>query len=331
MKGVTSTHFQYSDPTLVSRSGKLRELADLMVHAVPDTAHTRSDEHSSCRVKSAKLSYGSPQMLDDSQWHSPTPFRASGLASQLIVQPDLSPKRKDPHSTQEHVATGTPLQGLRNAQSQVDSTSPREYDTGTRAELLELYITEKKQSYLHYLQQRTDISRQRERDARDYVEEQIVEIELADSGRSTLSTEACAVQRHGDASYIEEACEVPETYAIAPLELEASTLLELLPPLRRSNEETPDTAEIGSKQCPRIPRYYPYLAPKLPEDIQELRGTRDGSDDTRDGCRDERTQSHNIQTRHARVVAFHNAGYGMGYVDFEACSDWICLPKRSKA
>lgn len=297
-----------------------------------DAAYNPSNEYSGSRVKSTKLSYGSPQVTEDSQWHSPTPFCAFGRASPLTVNRH-SLGKKEPGAPHDHVATGPPLQGVNSFQSEVDSTSAQTLHTGTRAELLELYITEKKQSYMHYLQQRADLLRQREKDARDCIEEQSVEIELADSGRITLPMEACAVHRHIDASFPKEVCEDSKASAIAPLELEASTLLKLLPPLRRSVQEASDP-EISSKQCARIPRYYPYLAPKLPELILEdgnMDVTAEDLSDSSQSQGKESHNSHNIRTRQARVVAFHNAGYGMGYVDFEACSDWICLPKRSKA
>lgn len=193
----------------------------------------------------------------------------------------------------------------------------------------------KKQTYILSLQQETELSLRREREAQELVEEQVVDSVLADSARITPLMYDCneyPEHQQDQADQPKQALESgTRSTGFAPLVLEASTLLELLPPLCLPVAKfTSKTGNTDSCQGSiRIPPYYPYLTKKTLQTCQQGKTQNTARSLCNWSDRDRDRES--SQASRTGVIAFHSSGYGAGWADFRACNDWVCLPKRGRS
>jgi hypothetical protein len=273
------------------------------------------------------------------------PHKSVALTAQpLKSEPSSTPS---PHSRTNAFDRHSATPGQQAPQS-LDNVRIRSEDNVfslcERTRQLEDYILSKKRNHLSLLQHQAALWHQEMKEAEERREEELVEVELRDSGRSQSgmgqrgTSECPSVQRNGN-------CEgslqtIPK--AASRLQLEAATLLQLLPPLRRSSQLHPRNgkgreeglyAKHGS-----IPASYPYLTP--PTSAPETEGAtltpRGLVIDQQDQFFAENHPLPQIlsprrQSLHTRrMIAFHTAGYGVGWLDFEACDDWVIVQKRRR-
>lgn len=204
-----------------------------------------------------------------------------------------------------------------------------------RSDLLADYIKGKKQAYTLLLQQEAELSLRRQREAQELVEEQVVDSVLGDSARIDPSTYDCNEDPEHQQDQADQPKQALESgtrlIGIAPLVLDANTLLELLPPL--CLPVTKFTSRTGNtdfcQDSTGIPPYYPYLTTRTLQPDQQWK-TQNSADDFFDSS-DENRDRGSSQASWTGVVAFHSSGYGAGWADFRACNDWVCLPKRSRS
>jgi hypothetical protein len=219
----------------------------------------------------------------------------------------------------------------------------------SRAQALEDYILDKKRKHRTILDHQAALWHQRMKEAEERREEQLVEVELVDSGRNKGflgEREDANMPRatsHGNKT---DGGDVPLIQPKAPrLELEASTLLHLLPPLVQSSPCSAYHTGKGKGRDPdieptqrSIPLYYPYLTP-----IASELGMDSGSpapytlpfDHADATTSSNRPLSVNLfvepkKPQSKRVIAFHTGGYGLGWMDFEASADWVVVQKKSR-
>ncbi|KAJ9112317.1 hypothetical protein QFC19_000736 [Naganishia cerealis] len=219
------------------------------------------------------------------------------------------------------------------------------YDQSISQPSLESYIYIKKQDYISRMQADLDVWTKQKIEKADLVDEERIETAL-DECRDNMSElvefrngdrqKNVSADRYTNATFTDP--------AIIPLELEANTLLKLLPPLKRSHlqhSETNISANLPRSQYSNpisyIP-YYPYLTPVSSDDSSKTARPPGSSDKT--SLSNVQAQGHTDgippQTLHKgspqkQVIAFHSAGYGLGWMDFEACGNWVCVAKKKRS
>ncbi|KAJ9120670.1 hypothetical protein QFC22_002601 [Naganishia vaughanmartiniae] len=216
---------------------------------------------------------------------------------------------------------------------------------------LEIYIHAKKQSHIEHIQEDLATWNRQRIDARDRAEEGRIDMELDEDGGymtdamkpNTDEEDIKLADNHASAT-----AAAPES-ATEPLALEASILLELLPPLKLSRRpdsegeftDTPHRSSHAHDLTSNIP-YYPYLTLVASDDNSTPAPLVPSSGPVPPFSVFPGSFRHGPypQTRHEilpepisqkRVIAFHNAGYGVGWMDFEACADWVCVPKQKRS
>lgn len=221
---------------------------------------------------------------------------------------------------------------------------------GDRAGMLEDYIVGKKRAHTSTANQNAALWLQRKKEAQERREEQLVEVELLDSGldsgrSKSAMQERTSLGRTESRGYDQD---WESTNLVRPttpcLELEANTLLHLLPPLDYFSSynavhtgEGKGREQIQDSMPSSLPSYYPYLAspasalaidacslsPQPPWNKHEDRFNLNHQSSPGKSSGECKTP----QTR--RVIAFHSSGYGVGWMDFQASDDWVCVAKKS--
>lgn len=212
-----------------------------------------------------------------------------------------------------------------------------------RARLLESYILDKKRTHLSILDYQATLWQQQKKEAEERKEEQLVEVELVDSGRSqSLMAQRANLMMLDDTPSHDINKDDGDAHLVASaapcLELEASALLQLLPPLERCSSKHSAKGKgreksDQSRRCP-IPSYYPYLAPLAPELVTDggTPAACAAHPDQEEGvnCVPANVSSDRHSLQPKRMIAFHTAGYGLGWMDFEACGDWLVVQKNGR-
>ncbi|KAJ9105382.1 hypothetical protein QFC21_001751 [Naganishia friedmannii] len=215
---------------------------------------------------------------------------------------------------------------------------------------LESYIYAKKQSHIERIEQDLATWNIQNMDQTDIMEEGRVEMELDEEGENMTGGMEVKIDEQNNGatgSYTGETAAGPDS-ANKPLELEADMLLKLLPHLKLSGlpdtEAEPDDNHLRfnhAKDSTSFIPYYPYLtatsydvnaeaippsssdhAPPLPSNLQDSRHSAHPP-----ACHKTTPEPLSQKT----VIAFHSAGYGVGWMDFEACADWVCVPKQKRS
>jgi hypothetical protein len=216
-----------------------------------------------------------------------------------------------------------------------------DHSTDGRDRLLEEYIIGKKRDHLSILDYRAAVWQQQRQEAAERRDEQMVELELVDSGRS----QSVMVERANSILADSPSYDVNKddggvqagTWAPPRLELDARTLLQLLPRLERSPKHPAKGKGreriVQSRHCPS-PSYYPYLVPIAPSLVADAASPavctvhQDQGDDIKSLSANVSSEGHSSQPK--RVTAFHTAGFGLGWMDFEACCDWLVVHKTRR-
>lgn len=216
---------------------------------------------------------------------------------------------------------------------------------------LESYICAKKQSHIKRIEEELSTWIKKEMERADMDEEARIDMELDEGPEKRIDTMALKINEHDPKVTDKHTSGLTADLeaAMNPLELEASMLLKLLPPLKISRlpgieAEANDNLRrfIPAKNLASIVPYYPYLT-AVPSNDSNPTAISHSS-----GEYAPRPSGTLGDSRHAtqlpacrkitpgplsqkRVIAFHSAGYGVGWMDFEACTDWVCVPKQKKS
>lgn len=209
------------------------------------------------------------------------------------------------------------------------------------------YIYAETQSYLEKIQKDLTAWSKQRTDQTDMIEEGRIDIELEEGRESMIDAMGSGTDEQSINMAGSNSCEALATgpnFSTGPLELEASMLLKLLPPLKLSpvSITNDDLQSLKTKDRRSTIPYYPYLT-AVPADDSNTTAIPLISTDhapSLNGTLQDTQHTTPMQACHVtileplsqkRVIAFHSAGYGVGWMDFEACADWVCVPKQRRA
>lgn len=273
-------------------------------------------------------------------------FNSTGLTARPFKF-ESSPS-SNPHSRMNDLEQQSGTSPRQDSQSLDNARTPLPMNESAgceRTQQLESYILGKKRDHLLTLQYQAALWHQEKKEAEEQREAELVEAELQDSARGhsvvreqeTSGYPSCP----GDSAY-GTGLQV-NAKAFPPLELEASALLQLLPPLERYSADGCTVESQGGAghnfRLKPTPTTYPYLkasATELGTSEATLSPSRPNANQRDQIFSSIRTltdtsfsnQCQPLQPK--RLIAFHTAGHGLGWMDFEACDDWIVVQKRRR-